>query len=495
MWIALLMSLTQFSQPVLVNPVAAVSSETPGARFGYEAIEDKKRRKPPTAVTQHEDRHLTDSQRRKLIGTTQDLKRNYAVAAWMIRRHLDYVTQFEFHARTKDEAFNTYLEAKVRQWARPGNCDVTGRFWLRKLIRHAESCAIVDGDMGFLALASGQLQGIESDRIRTPTQVGSADGEWFNGVRVNRAGRPIEYAVHRRIGGGQAFELDRLVPARNLFLHAKVERFDQVRGVSPLTAAITDLTDIKENKTYALLKSKVAQLIGLVLKRDADDSAGEVDGSAATETDGSENRSKYDVDFGRGPFQLDLDREDTAEFLSVDTPGSTFKDFHQLVLMVALKSLDIPYSFFDEGHTNFFGSRGSWMLYDRACVDKREDVAELLRKITVWKLVQWILWEEITLPNGLASVADIDFEWVSIGMPWWDPSKEIKGDMLAIGAGLDTPQRICKERGRGEFRDNVDQIAAALEYAKSKGVTLSFDTGPEPVQVETAPPPQTGGGA
>lgn len=269
MWILLLMSLSAFSQPALVNatPATLVSRETSATQFTYEAIEDRKRRKSPTAVTQHEDRHLTETQRRKLIGTSQDLKRNYAVAAWMIRRHLDYVTQFEFHARTKNESFNDLLEAKMKAWARPGNCDVTGRFSLRKNIRIAESCSVVDGDMGFLALASGHLQGIESDRIRNPT--GGTSGEWYNGIRVNKVGRPVEYAIHSRVDGGTTFRYERSVSARNIFMHAKIDRFDMVRGVSPLASAITDLVDVKENKTYALLKSKVAQLFGLVLKRQA----------------------------------------------------------------------------------------------------------------------------------------------------------------------------------------------------------------------------------
>ena len=181
MWILAIMTLSAFSEPALVNPTPAtlVSRET-ATQFGYEAIEDKKRRKPPSAVTQHEDRHLNQSQRRKLQATTQDVKRNYAVAAWMIRRHLDYVTQFDFHARTKDEELNNQLESALRTWARPGNCDVTGRFGLRKQIRIAECCSVLDGDVGLLALSSGHLQGIESDRIRDPS--GARPEEWYNGA-------------------------------------------------------------------------------------------------------------------------------------------------------------------------------------------------------------------------------------------------------------------------------------------------------------------------
>ncbi len=41
--------------------------------------------------------------------------------------------------------------------------------------------------------------------------------------------------------------------------------------------------------------------------------------------------------------------------------------------MIAFKALDIPYTFFDESHTNFSGLRGSWLQYERAAIDKRSD--------------------------------------------------------------------------------------------------------------------------
>ena len=78
------------------------------------------------------------------------------------------------------------------------------------------------------------------------------------------------------------------------------------------------------------------------------------------------------------------------------------------------------------------------------------------------------------------TLRDVPFEWVSRGMPWWDPAKEIKGDLLAIGAGLDNPYRVCKERGRGEFEDNISQIAKAQQFAETLGVTLSFNAVPVP---------------
>ena len=50
----------------------------------------------------------------------------------------------------------------------------------------------------------------------------------------------------------------------------------------------------------------------------------------------------------------------------------------------------------------------------------------------------------------------------------------INGAVAAINAGLDNPYRICKETGRGEYEENIDQIARAREYAEAKGVPLNY---------------------
>ena len=67
-------------------------------------------------------------------------------------------------------------------------------------------------------------------------------------------------------------------------------------------------------------------------------------------------------------------------------------------------------------------------------------------------------------------------------MPWFDPAKELKGTLAAIRGGLDNPYRATKEADRGEFEDNIDQIARAKAYAESKGVTLDFVVEPPEVQ-------------
>lgn len=144
-----------------------------------------------------------------------------------------------------------------------------------------------------------------------------------------------------------------------------------------------------------------------------------------------------------------------------------------LVIAVSLLALDLDFSFFDSSHTNFFGSRAALMHYVRSCKTKRAALQEVLDLVTVWKLAVWIAAGLLVLP-GKMTLADLVWQWVADGIPWWDPSKDIDGNIKAVRSGLDNPQRICIETGT-DFFDNVDQIAEAHKYAESKGVTLSYD--------------------
>ena len=450
----------------------------------YDAADStKNRRKDIAANTRSEDLILDSAKRAKLQANSQDIARNFSIVAWMVRRHLDYVASFQFHARTPDKVFNDLLEAKVAEWSRPYMFDAAGRHSLQRFLRVAESQAVIKGDVGTLKLASGLVQGIESDRIRNQNgQTIDADGTWVHGVKTNDAGRAIAFSICKRQPYG-GWQFERTVSASNLILHGYFDRFDQVRGISPLASALNSLRDVYENFGYALARAKVEQLFGLVTNRAAADSAGEVSNSG---TEGTE-RDKFEVNFGFGPIHLDLDIGEDAKFLSSSNPSSQFQAFTTSMLMVCLKSLDIPYSFYDEGHTNFFGSRGAWMHYERSCDPKRQALLELLRRLTVWRIGLMILDGELQLPRGMTSLGVNDWEWVPTGMPWWDPAKEIRGNLMAIAAGLDTPQRICKESGTGDFYDNIDQIADAVEYSKKKleplGASISFNPGPAPLEI------------
>ena len=178
-------------------------------------------------------------------------------------------------------------------------------------------------------IANGASQAVEGDRLRNP--LGQMDmlpnpilaaimppKGLIQGVQVSDAGKAIAYAVHRRtLWGG--FEFERLVSAADCFLHGFFDRFDQVRGVSPISAALNSYEDTYEGIDYALAKSKVAQLFGIKFKRNSMYGLGQdnVPGSACREDEECEppEYSKR-VNFGvRAPSASTSSRATTSRCL------------------------------------------------------------------------------------------------------------------------------------------------------------------------------------
>ena len=456
--------------------------------FSYSAAEPGRRRMV-TPTTKSEDRILDTAQRKIVIEDARDLRRNYSVAAWMIRRHLDYVATFAFQCKTKDKGLNSAVEQFIAEAGVKERWDVCGRHSIASMNRLAEAHAVVDGDVGWHLLRNGMVQGIEGERIRTPASgcpEGISRNDLVHGVRIDRAGRAIEYCVNGRseLGGWQ---FERMVPARHLLLHGYFDRYDQVRGISPLTSALNSFRDTYEGFNYALAKAKVAQLFGLAFYRDGGQELEELDldGDAddeesATATD-STDEPRYKVDISQGSPVLDLDPGDKVDILESRTPSAEFQQFMTMVIMAALKSLDIPYCFYDESHTNYSGSRQAWLQYEHSVREKRARLRELLGQAILWRLAVAVLNREMILPRGV-TVRDLILRYIPIGVPWIDPLKETKGDAAAVESTLNSRQRICLRHGDDwfEIADELEEEELILRAKKiTYGTTVAASL-PEP---------------
>jgi capsid protein len=470
-----------------------------GAIGGYDALEPKGRRKQSPNVVVREDVHLKGGKRRKLQANANDIARNFSIAAWMVRRHLDYVSRFDFHSRTKDRGLNKEIEAMMVEQSLPLNCDRGGRASREKMFRLAEARRVLDGDTGLLLLRDRRVQGLEADLIRNPEkQLGPH--EWIEGVQADSAGLALQYCIWARSrGGGPGYEFKRIVPAENFIQYGFFQRYasEQRRGVSPIVAALNPFRDVYEAFEYSLIKAKIQQLFALALVRDPDAQALDqaLPGTSADdeeeEVDSAEVKERT-IDLTNGPTVLDLDPGEKVELIESKTPSHELREFTQLVIAVGLKALDIPYSFFDESFTNYSGQRGSWMHYERSCLDARDDQIAARRRWTDFQYQSWILNGQLKLPRSIDR-SDLKYEWVPLGMPWWKPVEEITGDLMAIASGLASPQRICKERGTGDIEDNIDDLLEVLKYARDRGteelgepLRLNFDPGPFAAAILTA---------
>lgn len=456
-------------------------------KWGYDSIVDRGRRKPPERTTRSEDAILDQKNRRKLSATARDNARNFALTSWIVRRHLDYVSSFTFQAMTPDEDFNTVLEAFVARWSTRHRFDIARRHPKRRYRRIAEARRVLDGDFGYLKIAGrpggnsrGKVQGIEGDKIFLAKDAPIPDRDrdkWVNGVLLSDSGQALKYALAKRSRRRSArLSHDRFVDARNLLLHAYYDsshRIDQCRGIGPINQALNTLRDLYEGMDMALLKLKLANLFGVFFTRSAVESMESADPTADDDDDGKPEK-RYETSFGSGPLVLDLDPGDDVTVVESKTPAIEQQQFLRLMIMIALKAIDLPFSFFDESFSTFYGSRGGLIQYKKSCKSKIEDNQETYDELTNWRVGMAIEDGELILPAGV-DFPDVKFFWVPDGVPWWDAEKEVRGAALAVAAGFDNFDRVCRSSGTN-FKENVRLNKKALDFARGEGVQIVLPT-------------------
>lgn len=437
-----------------------------GSGLKYDAAESSNRRRKVVVSSKSEDRELTPVQRQSILSQTRDIMRNFALAGFAIRKHLQYVSDFAFSSQMDDENFNTLFEAKMKWWSERKNCDLTGRHNLQELITLIETHRVLDGDVGILKHFSGKIQLIEGDRIRTDSAF-SFNNEYIHGVKLGKRNQDLAYRVHRRLPGG-GFEFEREISADYMLLCGYIARIDQVRGISPMTPAILNYQHVYEGVEYAISKAKLSQLLGLAIYTEDD------------LEDGAEDDLKKKVErkFGPGCLELMLRVGEKAEMIEAHTPSSEFQTFCEAVIRIAFSALDLPYSFYDGSKTNFYGSKGELEQYIDGCEKKQVDLIEVLNEITRWLLTIWIEDGSLPIPEGCNHVDDIKFDWRGAGVPYWRLIEDSKGYLTAFLTGLANPQDVAARHQLNVF-ENIDKTAEVNKYARDRGVRLLSDVGPE----------------
>ena len=415
----------------------------------YDAINPKQKRRRSGSTVKSPDHALGTHDRQEMMESARDINRNFAAGAFMVRKHLDYVSSFSFQPQTGNEKLDQQLTELMEWWSEPNNCDIAGRHSLQGMLRLAESHRTIDGDCFLLKLNCGHLQGIEGDRVRNPQGMGIMDSQFagaarlVHGIHVNTGGKALAYDVYDKDIYDRYTE-QRTVRGKYMLHHGYFDGFAQVRGVSPIASAVPMFVDSLEMKEYARLKAKISQMMALSITRQA----------PTYEGDESCINDYNDISFGDGPVMLNLDPGDEANFLESKNPATEFQAFITLTLQIAAKALDIPWSFFDESYTNYSGSRIAMLQYVKSTHIKREQNKRLLDQITRWKLAQWSL-------KGLlnAPLESIKWNWIAAGTPWFDPKSEAEADILLIQNGLKTRREVRQER----YGDNWEDVVRELQ--------------------------------
>lgn len=428
------------AQQFAADPMAP---SRPFSTSGYDALQQRGRRKSIDRQPRHEDLLQKGFDRDRLIANGRDLDRNFELFAWAVQQHLNYVTDLNFFPDTGSDGLDEDLEGLVEEWSEAENWDTNGEHDRDQWLRLAEATTCTGGDVLAVRVNGGTAQAIEPDRIRNPED---ADDSWSLGVQ-KRNNRRANFCVWDRDGNG--FKNPRTIPAKNAYLMGYFKRFDQGRGVSPLTAAFNRYRDTYESIDHAQQRAKISNILALTLER------------ASTEAGAF---TYDDVDLANGPAILDMNPGDKAAFLESHLPSNEFQAFTREVITLGLKALDIPMSFYREDLTNFFGSRAALMHYQRSTRWKRRRLIRLMKWLTNYRIATWLASGQIRLPRSM-DPTKLRFTWQAAGIPWWDPSKEVSGDMLAVAAGWGDPYAISLEKTGRTLKQNITNTCAAIAEA------------------------------
>lgn len=499
----------------------AARKKTPSkaTQFDYDAVKTTNRRRKPTERLRAEHVILPDSKRKKLLSTVQDQIRNASTAAWMVRRHLDYVSKFKLQFRTGNEQLDLLVNRIFRWHAQPRNFDVAERFGREEMFRMFELEKVASGDAAMIKTGDIKLQAIESDLIAYPSGgtlpkelAGQVDRDTGVVMDETRPGRIAQFCICNRGKEGIQVVFDHLEQSENVIFDAYYTRFSsQVRGVSPLSTAINSIQDVYEGVDFNLAKAKVHALFGIALMRDYSGASTDQEevyefGGASGITQGLTESADGAPTSDAGTKQIeaslqemkpnemlmvDMDTKGRIDTIESKTPSAEFKDFTEFVIRLSMLALDIPYSAFDSKSSSFSSMIADQNMYEVACKWKREKNQWKRHEYSDWLLES--IWndEDSDWPlrqvaqaagiNRLRELQDL-VEWVPAGFPWLQKLQEVQGDIKAISVGLDNPIDACKRRG-GDFFVNIQKTADAYNYADSLGVPLMIG---EPGQASIA---------
>lgn len=456
-------------------------------KLDYQATQDKGRRQTTTKRTKSEDATLKSGDRQKLVAGARDQVRNYAILGWMLRRHVDYVSRFSpLVGATGSDELDDYLERELKRHGRRRNFDASKRHCRNQFMRIFEAMKFLDGDAAILKLAGAKFQGIEGDRIARPMSLPPAIEQAVtdHGLILDDMGATAKYCVcKRKTGAPTMLEYDQLVDASAVVFDGYFGRFDQTRGISPLSSALNASTDLHEAMEWTQLKIKLHALMGIQINREQQATA--ADGFATTEieandidADGVETADNQYEFNTRGITVFDLDPGESVKPIESETPSDEFANWTDKMIRFILLAADIPYSAFNGDAASFSARIADREEYEKSAEEKREKNREVLQELYEFVLADWYAnrpeFRRLVQASGktVEQIADM-IEWCAAGTPWLDKLKEVNGDAMSVASGFESRQRICKRRGTDFFKV-IDELALEQEYAKERGVVLAI---------------------
>lgn len=389
-------------------------------------------------------------------------------------------------ARTGKDDLNRQIEALWAEWVRKDNCDITGQQTFYEMQSMLLRRKIVDGEILVKKVVdrSGKfpfkLQVIKSDLLsqhllRAP----KTQNVIRSGIELNDYLKPLAYWIEKKSPDGYIqYDPERVTADRIIHLWTK-NKPDQIRGMSDLTPIIKRLKDTQDYLDAETVAAKIAACFSVFITQDSLPNA---PGRYANIKD-QEGKQLQSIRPGMVKYLSPGEKVETA---NPSRSITSAKDFISLQERLAGAGLGLSYELMSRDFNNSsFSSARQGLLEDRKTF---EPVQEFIANHLCTPIYNE--WLDMCVTVGLLKIPDYwqnrekyqNVEWMSPGLNWIDPQKEVQADILAIQNGGKTMAQWCAERGY-DWREQLEQMALEKATAEAMGLTLSIHT---PVTVQAA---------
>jgi len=474
-----------------------------GAKADYDAARQTRfkrdRRGTMVSTGSASDFHYrTESAYFGMIEQARELFRNHALVAQAVRRLIANILSggFTLDVRTGDDALNADLAAQWKDWSENSSrCDIQGEQDFHGLEKLTLQQVIVDGDLITLPTIDGELQQIESHRLRTPHRTRR---NIVHGVELNNDDKPrrreaywIAYEdVEAYYPVPKASEMTRyparLDGVRQVFHHYMPDRTSQTRGVSAFAPPM-ETAGMGDDLMFAqLVKAQMAACAALLREYDPGVIPPAINaGGQDTDTEARPNGEIRQL-AGWGPaMEIFAFPGEHLSWQTPNVPNQEFFDHVTLILSVLAVNLDLPVQvlMLDATRTNFSGWRGAIdQARQRWLEIQRWLIGSFHSPVYRWKVRQWaaddpilrrtILEQEKKRKRG--GIDAFGHVWHPAGWPYIEPTQDATGDLIQIRNNLTSPRRLAARRGfdhddlrRECIEDRVKLINDAQDAADS----------------------------
>lgn len=455
-------------------------------RHGYDAGDHSRLNANWAALI--ESAEMTDRCSRDTIrARARDLERNSDMLNGVLSAFVRNVVGqgFTLQAKTEDDTLNKQIEKLWKEWCKAKNCDVTGQQSFNQLLRMAVRRKKVDGGILFKKCFTNdgiipfQLQAIEVDELSlswsTPK---NRKHKVAGGVEYNEFNRPVGYWLTQYSVDGIEIGTPTYYDAKDIIFLFTKRRPSQVREVSDLTPTLSRIRDTNEFITAVSVKERIAACLSVFIKK-----AVPVTGLGRSGAMASGGLKNYEGKRLSPGMIAEMNAGDEIQVVDPKGAGGDAAQFLKMQqrLIGSGQGLSYEATSRDMSETNYSSARQAGIEDDLTYAEE----VELLKENFMDAVYESFI--ASALLSGALSQKEYKWEdrekltahrWAASPKRWIDPLKEANANRVALESGQKTFTQVAAENGK-DWREQIDEMAAAQDYAKEKGVIL--------VQGQTAP--------